>query len=168
MSQSPKTKFTCDGVYHYSPTPEHCGHKEGVICTAQPPAVDDTLEAAKTFFSKNPELFDVVESPNGQTESEFEHYVRIASAFADERTRLLRERLEKMERDRMIELAIAQFTGWREAESCMDIIMLVTSMGLTRKEWLKVRPQVQWLPQKYRNEINEYFKLSEEFPVEGK
>lgn len=81
---------------------------------------------------------------------------------ADQRTRDLNEKLEAAEKDRMLELAIAQFTGWREAESCMDIIKLITSMGLTRKEWREVKPQIQWLPKKYRDEIDEHFKLSGE------
>lgn len=30
------SNFTCDGVFHYSPTPQPCGHKEGIICTDRP------------------------------------------------------------------------------------------------------------------------------------
>jgi hypothetical protein len=163
--QSPKTEELCGNCGHEHVHPESCERwvADNQMCTcktfvARPPAVDDTLEAARALYNRE---------INKMPLESIRHPVELMAEFADERTRLLRERLEGVERDRMIELAIAQFTGWREAESCMDIIMLVTSMGLTRKEWLKVRPQVQWLPQKYRNEINEYFKLSEEFPVGG-
>jgi hypothetical protein len=51
--------------------------------------MSDISQAAREFFQRNPAIFDVLGLSEEQTESELEHYVHIAVAFADERTRRL-------------------------------------------------------------------------------
>lgn|GEM_PF-5037084 len=58
-----------------------------------------------------------------------------------------------------VSLAVAQFTGWKEAISNgRRIVDLVESMGLTESEWLVVRPQVSWLDVRDLTEIDSFFK----------
>lgn len=59
---------------------------------------------------------------------------------------------------RMIDLAVAQFTGYRCCErDGNNIDALVESMGLTAKEWVIIRGQVEWLGERNIQYINEYF-----------
>jgi hypothetical protein len=50
MMNEQEAKFICDGVYHYSPTPQPCGHKEGVICTKTEQEAKDA--AIKQVYKK--------------------------------------------------------------------------------------------------------------------
>ncbi len=60
--------------------------------------------------------------------------------------------------NKQLELAIAQFTGWHHAKMNGDRILdLVQSMGLKRSEWTKIRPDVSWLNEVDKQEIDEYF-----------
>ncbi len=62
--------------------------------------------------------------------------------------------------DKMYDLAIAQFTGFRQAQYDNSIISLATSMGLKKEEWnrLKKTGDIDFLKQEDKKEIDEYFK----------
>jgi len=57
----------------------------------------------------------------------------------------------------MIDLAIAQFTGFRCCEQTNNIDALVESMGLTAKEWAIIRGQVEWLGERNIQYVDEHF-----------
>lgn len=61
--------------------------------------------------------------------------------------------------DKMLELAIAQFTGFTVAMESgpAPAIELVVSMGLTRKEWNLIQDDIEWFPREEWQEINQYF-----------
>jgi hypothetical protein len=57
------------------------------------------------------------------------------------------------------DLAVAQFTGWHHYKMNGErIIDLVGSMGLTHEEWLKIKPDVVWLSEPDKLDIENHFK----------
>ena len=60
-----------------------------------------------------------------------------------------------------IDVAIGQFTGFHHGRwNRDDAIGLVTSMGLSKKEWLKIRDDIDtYLTEGEIKEVNEYFKI---------
>ena len=59
----------------------------------------------------------------------------------------------------LLELAIAQLTGWHHAKQNGDrIIDLIESMGLSKKEWNKIKTQVKWLNSSDFMEIDRHFR----------
>lgn len=62
-----------------------------------------------------------------------------------------------MKTTKLEELAIAQFIGWQEHKSSNNIIHLIESMNLSKKEWLRIRDQVEFLSENEIEEINNHF-----------
>ena len=66
-----------------------------------------------------------------------------------------------MTKENMLELALAQFTGYHLGNRGYDISELVSSMGLTEEEWKKVKKEEDTnLDEDEIEEVNEYFKES--------
>lgn len=63
-----------------------------------------------------------------------------------------------------LDLALAQFTGFYYGKwNRNDIIGLVIAMGMNKKEWIKIKDDVEsYLTEKEIEEINEYFKSGKE------
>lgn len=56
------------------------------------------------------------------------------------------------------EFAIQQLIGFNHAKKGYDIVELCTSMGLKKREWLKIRKDVSvWLCAQDVKDVNEYF-----------
>lgn len=59
---------------------------------------------------------------------------------------------------RMLDLAVAQFTGYSQAEKHGNRILdLVYSMGLTKQEWADIKGDVEFLGAKNIQEIDDHF-----------
>lgn len=60
-----------------------------------------------------------------------------------------------------IDLALAQITGFHHGRwNRDDIIGLIEGMALTKKEWLKIRDDIDTYLSEYEiKEVNEYFKI---------
>lgn len=65
-----------------------------------------------------------------------------------------------MKQKRLIDLAIAQFIGFKHGKwNAQDIVGLVQGMGLTKSEWIKIKREEGQclLDEKDAKEIDEYF-----------
>jgi len=66
---------------------------------------------------------------------------------------------DKMTKERMLELALAQFTGYHLGNNGYGVGELVSSMGLTEEEWEKIKEDEDIsLDDDEIKEINNYFK----------
>ena len=61
-----------------------------------------------------------------------------------------------------LDLADAQFIGFNHGQHGFGIISLIQSMGLTKREWLKIQSDYNcsYLSESDVNEIDEHFKKS--------
>ena len=80
-----------------------------------------------------------------------------ASSTCSELINSIEKRIKELEEGRMYEMALSQFTGYIHGKD-YDLISMIGSMGLTKKEWSRIKKEPIGIKDSECKEIDEYFR----------